>query len=107
MRTTTELIHDMMLQSTGNQCAALIVGFEDSSMIITSDDPNAQQLLEEATVHGGNPIAMAIWTFEGTDAHLTIRPLPEFNYDPMVREFCSKFVEAVIEAAERRNLEWS
>ena len=76
-------------------------------MIVTSDDPNARQLLEEAILYGGNPIAMAIWVFEDSTALLTIRPLPEFNEDPEIQEFCAEFVEAVIEASRRRNWECS
>jgi hypothetical protein len=64
-RSTVELIEELDHNAQGYRVAMLIVGFENTTVFIKSDDPNRLAVLNEAVTNDGEPVG---WVRFGYDS---------------------------------------
>jgi hypothetical protein len=92
MRNAVELIAELEEHSTQHSCIAMAVGFEDSTVFITPDDPNRLQLLHDAINAGGRPIGLIAADMSERSMALMHTIYPENEEDA---ELFDKYLEAL------------
>ena len=77
MRTTKDLIMELEENAKGYAVAALVIGFESTTIFVMADDPNRFQLLNETIALGGEPVG---W-YRGNIGCLEMGPLLEYEHE--------------------------
>jgi hypothetical protein len=83
MRTTEDLIMELEENAKGYAAAALVIGFESTTIFVMANDPNRLQLLNEAVALGGGPVC---W-YRGDIGRLEMGPLPEYEHKDWVNDY--------------------
>lgn len=87
MRTTVDLIDELQMAAEGAERAALIVGFESSTIYVWADDSNPLASLNEAMKAGGTPVGIVRWSRKDGRVLIEGGPLQEFKDDEHIRSY--------------------
>ena len=98
MRSTLDLIEELEMEADRATIAALAVGFESTTIFVISDQPDRQELLDEAVSNGGVPIGLAIVKVDETKHQSTLEThvFPEHPIElsqPFMNGLVEKFRE--------------
>jgi len=91
MRTTVELILELEHNAEGYEKAALIVGFENTTVFIEVDNPRRLELLNEAIKQGGEPVGW--YRFRAGD--LQLGPLQEYENEDWAHKYLETLFKVV------------
>ena len=89
---TVDLITELQTVAKEAERAALIVGFENSTVFVFSNDPNAINTLNQTCHAGGQPVGILRWFREGETLSLHAGPLQEFADDDDIRNYISNLM---------------
>ena len=94
MRSTLDLIEELEMEADKATIAALAVGFESTTIFVISDQPDRQELLNEAVSNGGVPIGL-VFKIDETNHHgtLTTHVFPEHPIE-LSQPFMNGLVES-------------
>lgn len=96
MRTTEDLIMELEENAKGYAVAALVIGFESTTVFVMADDPNRLRLLNEAVALGGEPVG---W-YRRNVGHLEMGPLLEYEHEDWVHEYLKALGDDIVTAIE-------
>src|SRR5437773_10248462 len=65
MRSTKELVEELESEATRHYSCMIAVGFEDTNIIISSNQPDRLTLLNDAVQQGGIPIGLIVANKDG------------------------------------------
>jgi hypothetical protein len=92
MRTGAELIAELEMEAEGAERAGLIIGFENTTVYVWSDDADRLNILNEACDAGGHPIGLIRWFRQNNEIQIQARRLKEFAHDDHARQFIESLV---------------
>lgn len=104
MRNTKDLIDELHSEADKFSTLQLVVGFQNSSVMIDAGDPHALATLDDAVQHGGEPVGFVASTLEpqadGQLVKLYCRPLDEYADEEWAQEFLDEMVKTRISASD-------
>ena len=92
LRTTGELIEELMLESEGG-IACLIVGFKNRSLFVFSSADDPLRELNEMVENGGNPVGIMRMVKGKGSVLISVRPLEEFSKDRYINGYLTTLAE--------------
>jgi hypothetical protein len=95
MRTTRELIHELEQEATQHSNVLLVVGFEESSIMIGPDQEDRLKLLNDALEVGGQAIGLIAMEVSGPQLTILHRVYPEHEGEE--REQFQRYLAALSE----------
>jgi hypothetical protein len=96
VRTTNDLIAELQAEARGAVTAALIVGFETTTLLLEAGENDPVGMLEEMIQAGGEPVGIMRVT-NGTDgSSVSFRPLAEYSDDEQIQMFLRKLSETCV-----------
>lgn len=96
MRSTIDLIEELQSEAEGAVTAALIVGFESTTLFLEAGEKNALMTLNEMIRSGGEPVGIMRAIRDGLGTAVTFRPLPEYSEDEHIQGFLRKLSETCV-----------
>jgi hypothetical protein len=96
MRTTVELVDQLLCASEGVEAAALIVSFENSTVFLWAHDKDILNTLNEAIRTGGEPVGIVRYKRDGTRLNVQAGPLEEYAEDEHIRAYIGNLMEGFV-----------
>jgi hypothetical protein len=100
MRTTIELIDELQREAEGALACFLVVGFENTTLFVASNESDALGKLNGIVETGGHPVGL-IRMVKGRPQELRIevRSLDESKNDPDVESYLERLAEQFVQNA--------
>jgi hypothetical protein len=100
MRTTIELIDDLQREAEGALGCFLVVGFENTTLFVASNEPDALGKLNGMVEMGGHPVGM-LRMLRGRphELRIEVRSLDECKNDSEVESYLERLAEQFIQNA--------
>jgi hypothetical protein len=105
-RTTADLVEELHESASGNDRAALVVGFDDRTEFVWASDPNPLHALNAHVRNGGDPLGVVTGRNQGEGAtSVRARPLAEYEGAEWVEKYLIEVLAAVRRSATASGIE--
>ena len=105
-RTTADLVAELREVATDTARAALVIGFDDRTEFVWSNDPDALLLLNAHVMNGGDPLGLVTGSDDGDGAtSVRAHPLIEYQDDEWVEKYLISILAELRRTAAESGIE--
>ncbi len=102
-RTTKDLIAELQESAKGKFIAAPVIGFDEGSKFVWSDDPDGLTTLDNYVTQGGEPVGIMFAEQDTPGAlEFTARPLAEYEGEEWVEKYLITLMARLRRLAEQQ-----